>query len=235
MHKIFSNTRFLNTLILDPGPDAKEEIKRPEPPVKRSPSLNDSHYGSSAKARLGTDPAEVFSQLERRQTRLEAAKPSVETQTQVTTATSRSLNVTPPVTQARGQGTGGQEPGSFTRTGSGRKLPQIPDRSRSNTLPTRKEEPEKEVMEEEEVNKVAEERKPSKPKAMEFWESMENIERNDFRYNTIHRMSMGRRLLPKPPDAAGGTASPHHARSQSVDRSETLYYELNLTQSSTIL
>ena len=148
MHKIFSNTRFLNTLILDPGPDAKEEVKRPEPPVKRSPSLNDSHYGSSAKARLGTDPAEVFSQLERRQTRLEAAKPSVETQTQVTAATSRSLNMTPPVTQTRGQTSGGQEPGSFTRTGSGRKLPQIPDRNRSNTLPTRKEEPEKEVEEE---------------------------------------------------------------------------------------
>ena len=144
--------QFLNTLILDTGPDAKEEIKRPEPPVKRSPSLNDSHYGSSAKARLGTDPAEVFSQLERRQTRLESAKPSVETQTQVTTATSRSLNVTPPVTQVRGQTSGVQEPGSFTRTGSGRKLPQIPDRNRSNTLPTRKEEPEKE--EEEEVNKV---------------------------------------------------------------------------------
>ena len=223
MHKICSNTRFLNTqiFILDNVPDAKEERRseQPQPPVKRSPSLNESHYGSSAKARLGTDPAEVFSQLERRQTRPEAARPSVETQTQA--SASRSLNTSPPVTQ----GQRGQEPGSFTRTGSGRKLPQIPDRSRSNTLPTRKEEPEKEVMEEsakvaEEQEDVAAGRKPSKPKAMEFWESMENIERNDFRYNTIHRMSMGRRLLPKPPDAS--SVSPHHARSVSVDRSESI-------------
>ena len=204
--------------ILDNVPVAKEE-KRTEPPppaVKRSPSLNESHYGSSAKTRLGTDPVEVFNQLERRQTRMETVKPSVETQTPGTAA-SRNLNVTPPV-QSRGQ----TEPGSFTRTGSGRKLPQIPDRSRSNTLPTRKEEPEKEVMEEN--SKLAEEetqRKQSKPKAMEFWESMENIERNDFRYNTIHRMSMGRRLLPKPPDAAGAAAPSPHARSQSVDRSES--------------
>ena len=41
----------------------------------------------------------------------------------------------------------------------------------------------------------------NKPKALEFWESMENLERNDFRYNTIHRMSVGRRMLPKPPSA----------------------------------
>jgi hypothetical protein len=45
---------------------------------------------------------------------------------------------------------------------------------------------------------------------------MENIERNDFRYNTIHRMSMGRRLLPKPPGESG-----QHGRSLSVDRSES--------------
>merc|ERR1719333_615065 len=51
---------------------------------------------------------------------------------------------------------------------------------------------------------------------------MENIERNDFRYNTIHRMSMGRRLLPKPPDATGSApTAAQHARSQSVDRSES--------------
>ena len=218
MHKIFSNTRWSNThiFIIFLDNDAKEDPRRPEPPVKRSPSLNDSHYG--AKARLGTDPSEVFSQLERRQ-RLEiTGRPSVETQTPASAA-SRSLNVTPPVTSSRGQ-----EPSSFTRTGSGRKLPQIPDRSRSNTLPTRREEPEKEVMEEnvKEIEEEESQAKPSKPKAMEFWESMENIERNDFRYNTIHRMSMGRRLLPKPPSEAGGTASPHHTRSQSVDRSESV-------------
>ena len=77
----------------------------------------------------------------------------------------------------------------------------------------------------EESNKLAIEesgdaRKQSKPKALEFWESMENIERNDFRYNTIHRMSMGRRLLPKPPDASGTSPPSHtsHARTLSVDR-----------------
>merc|ERR1719382_86233 len=104
--------------------------------------------------------------------------------------------------------------GSFTRTGSGRKLPQIPDRVRSNTLPSRKNEEEKEK---EETEDVADDGKKElrKPKAMEFWESMENIERNDFRYNTIHRMSMGRRLLPKPPGEAG------HGRSASVDRSDS--------------
>ena len=88
---------------------------------------------------------------------------------------------------------------------------------RSNTLPSRKNEEEKEDGEKEETEDVADDGKKElrKPKAMEFWESMENIERNDFRYNTIHRMSMGRRLLPKPPGEAG------HGRSASVDRSDS--------------
>lgn len=106
----------------------------------------------------------------------------------------------------------------FVRSGSGRKLPQIPERCRSNTLPSRKttegvnEEDEErgEVVEEEEHSTGG---NKSKPKAMEFWESMENIERSDFRYNTIHRMSVGRRLLPKPPEIS-------HSRSQSVDRDQ---------------
>ena len=87
-------------------------------------------------------------------------------------------------------------------------MPQIPDRVRSNTLPRRKNEEEKEDGEKEEAEDVADDSKKElrKPKAMEFWESMENIERNDFRYNTIHRMSMGRRLLPKPPGEAGHAA-----------------------------
>ena len=51
----------------------------------------------------------------------------------------------------------------------------------------------------------------SKPKALEFWESMTGTEdRSDFRYNTIHRMSVGRRMLPKAPEAV--------ARSHSLDR-----------------
>ena len=108
----------------------------------------------------------------------------------------------------------------FVRSGSGRKLPQIPERCRSNTLPSRKttegveeEDEERGEKEEEEEEENATGGNKSKPKAMEFWESMENIERNDFRYNTIHRMSVGRRLLPKPPEIS-------HSRSQSVDRDQ---------------
>jgi len=171
------------------------------PPVKRSPSLNESHY-SPAALRV-TEPGER--RLERR-SRSDLPKSTVETQTQVGAPT-----VASPPTR------GLSREGSFTRTGSGRKLPQIPDRVRSNTLPSRKNEEEKEDGEKEDTEDVADDSKKElrKPKAMEFWESMENIERNDFRYNTIHRMSMGRRLLPKPPGEAG------HARSASVDRSDS--------------
>ena len=183
-----------------------EEISsRHSPAVKRSPSLNDSHYGPSAKSRLGPDPAvvEMLNHLERN--KKQEPKPSVETQTG---SVLRNTAISP----CRGLNNEG-----FTRTGSGRKLPQIPDRNRSNTLPASKKQEEESA---EEVTKLsvtddtADPRK-NKPKALEFWESMENIERNDFRYNTIHRMSMGRRLLPKPPDTVT------HARSQSVDRSES--------------
>ena len=51
---------------------------------------------------------------------------------------------------------------------------------------------------------------PAKPKALEFWEGLETVDRSDFRYNTIHRMSVGRRMLPKAPEAV--------ARSHSLDR-----------------
>ena len=116
---------------------------------------------------------------------------------------------------------------SFVRSGSGRKLPQIPERSRSNTLPSRPVDntiPTEEenscnnnsldMSQEDDIkNKANTINGHSKPKAMEFWESMENIERADFRYNTIHRMSVGRRMLPKPPSAGGD-----HSRSASVDR-----------------
>jgi hypothetical protein len=77
-------------------------------------------------------------------------------------------------------------------------------------------------------------RKQSKPKAFEFWEGLANNDQPppqappvDFRYNTIHRMSTGRRQLPKPPpkESVSGTsdqaqASQHlnHLRSQSLDR-----------------
>ena len=192
--------------------ESPEVSSRQSPAVKRSPSLNDSHYGPSAKSRLGPDPAvvEMLNHLERnkkqqQQQQEEERKPSVETQTG---SVLRNSAISP----SRGLNNEG-----FTRTGSGRKLPQIPDRNRSNTLPASKKQEEESA---EEITKLsvtddtADSRK-NKPKALEFWESMENIERNDFRYNTIHRMSMGRRLLPKPPDTVT------HARSQSVDRSES--------------
>ena len=190
--------------------ESLEVSSRQSPAVKRSPSLNDSHYGPSAKSRLGPDPAvvEMLNHLERnkkQQQQQEERKPSVETQTG---SVLRNSAISP----CRGLNNEG-----FTRTGSGRKLPQIPDRNRSNTLPASKKQEEESA---EEITKLsvtddtADSRK-NKPKALEFWESMENIERNDFRYNTIHRMSMGRRLLPKPPDTVT------HARSQSVDRSES--------------
>ena len=141
-------------------------------------------------------------------------KSSIETQTNH--LRDRHVTMSPPARDPRGLNNEG-----FVRTGSGRKLPQIPDKNRCNTLPTRRVEEEPE-----ESNKLAIEenggdaRKGSKPKALEFWESMENIERNDFRYNTIHRMSMGRRLLPKPPDASGTSPASNssHARTLSVDR-----------------
>ena len=174
--------------------------------VKRTPSLNESHYGTSSNTRLGPDPGEIFNNVDRKQ-RIEV-KSSVETQTvQPSQRDSRPAGVSP---SARGLNNEG-----FQRTGSGRKLPQIPDRIRSNTLPSRKFDDEKEPEERtESVEEESTDIRKTKPKAMEFWESMENIERNDFRYNTIHRMSMGRRLLPKPPDTA-------HGRSQSMDRSES--------------
>ena len=84
-----------------------------------------------------------------------------------------------------------QREDSFVRTGSGRKLPKIPNASNA-------------VKEEKEGSRLNGDAKPdrkaSKPKALEFWESMENVQLGDgsgaapsstsgpnFRYNTIHR------------------------------------------------
>ena len=86
-----------------------------------------------------------------------------------------------------------QREDSFVRTGSGRKLPKIPHASTAA----------KEEKEGAKLN-VDFAAKPdcrkSKPKALEFWESMENVQLGDgcgeassatsgpnFRYNTIHR------------------------------------------------
>ncbi len=133
-----------------------------------------------------------------------------------------------------------QREGSFVRTGSGRKLPKIPSRNtHADSAPTslRSHSFDANSSRNEETNerqlRVTENRK-SRPKALEFWESLattdrrkdgetehddiecEDDEATDFRYNTIHRMSsMGRRMLPKPPPSAA-------ARSQSLDRNGDL-------------
>ena len=96
------------------------------------------------------------------------------------------------------------------------------------------EETKKEVTEDQRCGSERPSRKQSKPKALEFWETLANNDQPpsqpppvDFRYNTIHRMSTGRRQLPKPPpkDRISGNsdqthASQHlnHLRSQSLDR-----------------
>ena len=125
-----------------------------------------------------------------------------------------------------------QREGSFVRTGSGRKLPKIPGNPGKSRIQDSQESQQKTTAEilntslpspmklsSEEEKNSADSRKNSstnqnnsnsKPKALEFWESMETVDRSDFRYNTIHRMSVGRRMLPKAPEAV--------ARSHSLDR-----------------
>ena len=93
---------------------------------------------------------------------------------------------------------------------------------------------EEESSEEPKSSSERQSRKPSKPKALEFWETLANNDQPpsqpppvDFRYNTIHRMSTGRRQLPKPPpkernastsDQVEANQNLHHLRSQSLDR-----------------
>jgi hypothetical protein len=68
-----------------------------------------------------------------------------------------------------------------------------------------------------EAEDIKAENRKSRPKALDFWESLNNATssisvgpvddddeeeedsapQDDFRYNTIHRMSMGRRMLPR--------------------------------------
>ena len=92
-----------------------------------------------------------------------------------------------------------QREDSFVRTGSGRKLPKIPNGNAAAATRAG-------VEEENEGGKVngdltaKPDLRKSKPKALEFWESMENVQLIDgsgaissnmsgpnFRYNTIHR------------------------------------------------
>lgn len=103
---------------------------------------------------------------------------------------------------------------SFIRTGSGRKLPEIPTTKPKSNGPS--------IMKRETNTtdkEIKQENRKSKPKALEFWERMETVDNNsssqDLRYHTIHRMttstSSNRRMLPKVPDN-------HVQRSQSLDR-----------------
>merc|ERR1719278_1219828 len=122
-----------------------------------------------------------------------------------------------------------QREGSFVRTGSGRKLPKIPGSKAENSQnasktttsemlntslpsPLKMSHPEEEKNNEamRKASSISTGNNPAKPKALEFWEGLETVDRSDFRYNTIHRMSVGRRMLPKAPEAV--------ARSHSLDR-----------------
>ena len=117
-----------------------------------------------------------------------------------------------------------QKEGSFVRTGSGRKLPKIPDRNKSQTLPSNSSLKMNDFEDELASSGDKSENRKSRPKALEFWETLETVDSNDFRYNTIHRMSMGRRMLPKPPPSESQGPS-HHARSLSLDRSVSNYHD----------
>lgn len=96
---------------------------------------------------------------------------------------------------------------SFNRAGSGRKLPLVP--SKSNTLPSKKTEKKSPGNEDKEVTYHPMNNGKSKPAALRFWETMET-DKLDFKYNTIHRMSGNRRILPQPPEKS--------LRSKSVER-----------------
>ena len=59
-----------------------------------------------------------------------------------------------------------------------------------------------------------------KPAALRFWETLET-DKPEFKYNTIHRMSGNRRILPQPPETA--------LRSKSVERENKMAVHLSLT------
>jgi len=130
-----------------------------------------------------------------------------------------------PLQQQQGKATAAnavlEREGSFVRTGSGRKLPKIPTTTKPAVAASRSlvssptvEQSAKNAEHEASQEQKAENRK-SRPKALDFWESLNSAVANsrvidddeidedeaqtqdDFRYNTIHRMSMGRRMLPR--------------------------------------
>lgn len=190
--------------------------------VKRTASITSPR--SSAAAAADHDP-QIYENVEAK--KAAAATESMSTQTEAKSP----LQANPAM----------QREESFVRTGSGRKLPKIPTGKPApaagqlghGTLPVARNASATEA----EREAKAENRK-SKPKALEFWESLETMDdpagagqqqqegsADDFRYNTIHRMSMGRRMLPKAPVAAGAGVSslpPAAHRSQSLDRNGDL-------------
>ena len=209
--------------------------------IKRSPSLNEGHYSkSTSKTRMGQldlDSSQIYENFSSSKQQAASQQGSNKFSTKATIEAVPKEDAIKPVTkqpsqqplpnpemQREGsfvmQREGSfvmQREGSFVRTGSGRKLPKIPTTSKQNSssdlLNTSLPSPVKREATLLDDNEDKNENRKSKPKALEFWENMETVDRSDFRYNTIHRMSVGRRMLPKAPEVA---------RSQSLDRTGEL-------------
>lgn len=183
--------------------------------VKRTPSLNDAHYMK----RPGTKKVSLDTSLNT-QLVYENVSAQSSSSTLTTVVATESMSTQ---TEAKSP-LQMQREGSFVRTGSGRKLPKIPDnppkqqsevQQQQQRRPSRKDSIDS-------VHNKSENRK-SKPKALEFWENLETVDGGDFKYNTIHRMSTGRRMLPKPPPGETGddqmsVITKAVQRSQSLDR-----------------
>ena len=158
-----------------------------------------------------TDDAEMRSIQEkvepRRTENIEpSSRVSIETQTiGILRSEKPGLKDSPPSSMS--PDTSGSMNESFNRAGSGRKLPLVP--SKSNTLPSKKTEKKSPGNEDKEVTYDPMNNGKSKPAALRFWETMET-DKLDFKYNTIHRMSGNRRILPQPPEKS--------VRSKSVER-----------------
>jgi hypothetical protein len=224
------------------GGDSNSPNSAPTGGVKRTPSLNNAHYSRASKSRLGPDPAEASQIYEnftsskqppsQQQQRI-STKATIETRP---TSMQEEAVEAPMTSRPEMQREGSfvmqrersfdlQREGSFVRTGSGRKLPKIPPAKDQTTkmpeinLITSLPSPLKKEPEDLSKDDKFENRK-SKPKALEFWESLDQTEpeaaqNSEFRYNTIHRMSVGRRQLPKPP---GDGITVQEGRSHSLDR-----------------
>ena len=179
--------------------------------IKRSPSMNENHYSPVSNIRTkaveqkDSDHIEtVYENLANNKKTSSATMTYSSEKTAISTQTESAVSHKPVL----------QKEGSFVRTGSGRKLPKIPDRTKTQTLPTGSTLRMDEIDDDYESGDKSDHRK-SRPKALEFWETLETVDSADFRYNTIHRMSMGRRMLPKPPPSDSHSS---HARSLSLDR-----------------